>query len=255
MGHACISDNQLMRLKEISRFVDEMANRFPNKRRPYVGESAFASKGGIHASAVMKKPLTYEHINPALVGNQQRILVSDQSGLSNIKFKARQFGIDLETSGNDAGDLLKIIKALEGKGYQFEGADASFELLLCRSIGRHKPSFTLLGFRVIVERRKWDKERISEATIMIEVNGRVEHTAAIGNGPVNALDNAIRKGLERFYPELAEMRLLDYKVRVLTTEDGTGAVVRVLIESGDKEDTWERWVSRKHHPGELDGSR
>ncbi len=239
MGIECISDKQMERLKDISRFVDEMANRMPDKHKPYVGDSAFAHKGGIHASAVVKNPLTYEHINPALVGNQQRILVSDQSGISNIKFKAEKFNIDLSNEGEGAKGLVAAVKDLEGKGYQFEGADASFELLMNRTLGRHTSYFKLKGFRVIVERKKGDKEPLSEATIMIDVDGRIEHTAAIGKGPVNALDNAIRKALEKFYPELSEMKLLDYKVRVLTTEDGTAATVRVLIESGDKEDTWE----------------
>jgi 2-isopropylmalate synthase len=239
MGIECISDKQLMRLKEVSRFVDEMANRVPDKHGPYVGESAFAHKGGIHASAVAKNPLTYEHIDPRLVGNEQRILVSDQSGNSNIRFKAKQLGIDLSAEDEKAGQLVKSIKELESKGYQFEGADASFELLVNRALGRYKPSFRLRGFRIIVERRTGDKEPLSEATIMIDVDGRVEHTAASGNGPVNALDKAVRKALEKFYPELADMRLLDYKVRVITTEDGTAATVRVLVESGDKEDTWE----------------
>ena len=239
MGIECISDTQLTRLKEVSRFVDGMANRVPEKHGPYVGESAFAHKGGIHASAVTKNPLTYEHIDPRLVGNEQRILVSDQSGHSNIRLKAKQLGIDLSAEDEKARQLLKNIKEMESKGYQFEGADASFELLVNRAIGRYKPSFRLRGFRTIVERRTGDKEPLSEATIMIDVDGRVEHTAATGNGPVNALDFAIRKALEKFYPELADMRLLDYKVRVITTEDGTAATVRVLIESGDKEDTWE----------------
>jgi 2-isopropylmalate synthase len=239
MGIECISDKQLARLREVSRFVDEMANRVPDKHRPYVGESAFAHKGGIHASAVMKNPLTYEHVDPRLVGNEQRILVSDQSGHSNIRFKAKQLGINLSAEDEKTGQLVKSIKEMESRGYQFEGADASFELLVNRALGRYKPSFRLRGFRIIVERRTGDKEPLSEATIMIDVDGRVEHTAATGNGPVNALDNAIRKALEKFYPELAEMRLLDYKVRVITTEDGTAATVRVLIESGDKEDSWE----------------
>jgi 2-isopropylmalate synthase len=239
MGIECISDKQMERIKDISRFVDEMANRFPDKHRPYVGDSAFAHKGGIHASAVTKNPLTYEHINPALVGNHQRILVSDQSGLSNIKFKAEQFGIDLSSDETAAKELVNTVKELERNGYQFEGADASFELLMNRSLGRHGSFFMFRGFRVIIERRSGDEEPLSEATVMIDVGGRVEHTAATGNGPVNALDNAVRKALEKFYPELSEMRLLDYKVRVLTTEDGTAATVRVLIESGDKEDTWE----------------
>jgi 2-isopropylmalate synthase len=239
MDIECISDKQLARLKEVSRFVDDMANRVPDKHGPYVGESAFAHKGGIHASAVTKNPLTYEHIDPALVGNEQRILVSDQSGHSNIRFKAKQLGINLSTEDEKTKLLVKSIKEMESRGYQFEGADASFELLVNRGLGRYKPSFRLRGFRIIVERRTGDKEPLSEATVMIDVDGRVEHTAATGNGPVNALDNAIRKALEKFYPELADMRLLDYKVRVITTEDGTAATVRVLIESGDKEDTWE----------------
>jgi 2-isopropylmalate synthase len=239
MGIECISDKQLARLKEVSRFVDEMANRVPDKHGPYVGESAFAHKGGIHASAVTKNPLTYEHIDPALVGNEQRILVSDQSGHSNIRLKAKQLGIALSPEDEKTKLLVKSIKEMESKGYQFESADASFELLVNRGLGRYKPSFRLRGFRIIVERRIGDKEPLSEATVMIDVDGRVEHTAATGNGPVNALDNAIRKALEKFYPELADMRLLDYKVRVITTEDGTAATVRVLIESGDKEDTWD----------------
>ena len=239
MGIECISDRQMERLKEVSRIVDELANRLPDKHRPYVGDSAFAHKGGIHASAVSKNPLTYEHINPGLVGNRQRILVSDQSGLANIRFKAKQFGIELPSDKEGGKELVKAVKEMEGKGYQFEGADASFQLLMNRTLGKYRSYFKLKGFRVIVERRTDDKIPLSEATIMIDVDGRVEHTAAIGNGPVSALDNAIRKALEKFFPELSEMKLLDYKVRVLSTEDGTGATVRVLIESGDKEDTWE----------------
>ena len=239
MDIECISDKQLERLREVSRFVDEMANRLSDKHRPYVGESAFAHKGGIHVSAVKKNPLTYEHINPMLVGNQQRILVSDQSGLSNIRFKAEQFGMNLDDYEDGGRKLIEEIKVLEQRGYQFEGADASFEILMNRTLGQHTPYFRLRGFRVIVERRQQDVEPVSEATIMIDVDNRIEHTAATGNGPVNALDNAIRKALEKFYPELSDMKLLDFKVRVLTTEDGTGAVVRVLIESGDREDTWE----------------
>jgi 2-isopropylmalate synthase len=239
MGIECISDKQLERLREVSRFVDEMANRVPDKHRPYVGDSAFAHKGGIHASAVMKDPLTYEHIDPRLVGNEQRILVSDQSGLASIRLKVKQFGVDLSSDDEKTRLLVRQVKELEAKGYQFEGADASFELLMNRALGLYKPYFKLKGFRIIVERRTGDKEPLAEATIMIDVDGRVEHTAATGNGPVNALDNAIRKALEKFYPELSEMKLLDFKVRVLSTEDGTAATVRVLIESGDKEDTWE----------------
>ncbi|MBM2837970.1 MAG: transferase [Deltaproteobacteria bacterium] len=217
MGYKCLSDSQLARLSETSRFVSEIANLTHNSHLPYVGESAFAHKGGIHVSAVMKKAETYEHIRPELVGNRQRVLISDLSGKSNILFKAKEFGIDI---------------------YQFEGAEASFELLMKRVLGTHKKYFNLIGFRVIDEKRKEDEPPIAEATIMVEVGGKVEHTAAVGDGPINAIDNALRKALEKFYPSLKDVKLLDFKVRVLTAGEGTAASVRVLIESGDKTDKW-----------------
>ena len=238
MAIKCLSDTQLSRLSEVSRFVSEMANLPHNSHLPYVGESAFAHKGGIHVSAVMKKPETYEHIRPELVGNRQRVLISDLSGKSNILYKAKEFGIDIDASDPVTVNLVETIKDLEHKGYQFEGAEASFELLMKRVLGTYKKHFNLIGFRVIDEKRKEDEPPIAEATIMLEVGGKVEHTAAVGDGPVNAIDNALRKALEKFYPSLKEVKLLDFKVRVLTAGEGTAASVRVLIESGDKTDKW-----------------
>lgn len=238
MGIKCLSDAQMARISEVSRFVSEIANLPHNSHLPYVGESAFAHKGGIHVSAVMKKPETYEHIRPDLVGNRQRVLVSDLAGKSNILYKAREYGIDIESSDPVTRNLVETIKDLEHKGYQFEGAEASFEILMKRVLGRYKKHFNLVGFRVIDEKRKEDEPPTAEATIMVEVGGKVEHTAAVGDGPVNALDNALRKALEKFYPSLKEVKLLDFKVRVLTAGKGTAASVRVLIESGDKTDKW-----------------
>ncbi|MDY7033768.1 MAG: citramalate synthase [Thermodesulfobacteriota bacterium] len=234
----CISSDQMKKLKETSRFVNELANLRPNKHQPYVGDSSFAHKGGIHVSAVKKNPETYEHIKPELVGNKQRILVSDLSGKSNILSKAAEFNIDLRDNSPIALEILEDMKELENQGYQFEGAEASFEILMKKALGTKRKHFDLVGFRVIDEKGKEDSPPQSEATIMVRVGGKIEHTAAVGNGPVNALDNALRKALEKFYPELKEMELIDYKVRVLSTGEGTGARVRVLIESGDKEDKW-----------------
>ena len=238
MGYKTIPSSKMTMITDISRFVDEVANLGRSKHMPYVGESAFAHKGGVHVSAVMKDPVTYEHIDPEKVGNSRRVLVSEQSGKSNIVYKAREFNIDLSRNDTAAKRIVKIIKELEAGGFQFEGADASLELLMKKAIGSHTRFFSLKGFRVIADKRSDDTEPISEATIMIEVDGKTEHTAAMGNGPVNALDNALRKALEKFYPSINEVRLLDYKVRVISSTKGTESVVRVLIESGDKTDNW-----------------
>jgi 2-isopropylmalate synthase len=234
----CVDDNKLKKLREISRFVDELANVQHNKRQPYVGDSAFAHKGGLHVSGIRKNPRTYEHVKPELVGNRQRVLVSDLSGKSNILYKAWELNIDLKDDDPVAIKILNEIKNLENKGFQFEGAEGSFELLIKKAMGSHKKYFDLEGFRVISDKRSENEPPYSEATIIVKVDGVKEHTAAIGNGPVNALDNALRKALEKFYPNLKEVELLDYKVRVLSTGGGTGSSVRVLIESGDKEDRW-----------------
>jgi len=237
MGYTGIEKDRLSQLRELSLFVDEMANLIPDKHRPYVGESAFAHKGGIHVSAIRKNPETYEHVDPALVGNSQRVLVSDLSGESSILYKAKEFNIDIEKEKKAARDIIKKIKEMEMFGYQFEGADGSLELLIKKTLGLHRRYFELIGFKVIVEKNEKDPP-ISEATIMVKVDNRVEHTAASGTGPVNALDNALRKALEKFYPALKSMDLVDYKVRVLSTKDGTRAVTRVLIENSDGQRNW-----------------
>ena len=238
MKKECINDEQLKRLRELSRTVYELANLSPNKHQPYVGNSAFAHKGGVHVSAIQRHPETYEHIRPELVGNTTRVLISDLSGRANILAKAEEFNINLDSKDPVTLDILDNIKDMEHRGYQFEGAEASFEILMKRALGSYRKFFSVLGFRVIDEKRHEDEKVISEATIMVKVGGKVEHTAAEGNGPVNALDNAIRKALEKFYPKLKEVKLLDYKVRVLPAGQGTASATRVLIESGDKESRW-----------------
>ena len=234
----CVPKGNLKMLRECSRFVAELANQIPNRQRPYVGESAFAHKGGIHVSAVTKNPRTYEHIQPESVGNQRRFLVSDLSGKSTVREKAKQFRLDLKGRGGAEEEIVDTLKNMEKKGYRYEGAEASFELLMRKALGKRRKSFNLIGFRVLDEKKQEKEPPYSEATVMIEVDGKVEHTAAEGSGPVNALDNALRKALETFYPELKSVRLLDYKVRVLPSGDGTGSHVRVLIESGDGKQRW-----------------
>jgi 2-isopropylmalate synthase len=239
-GLHCVSATQLRKLADVSNFVYELANLEPNKRQAFVGQSAFAHKGGLHVAAVQKNPVTYEHIDPDLVGNSQRVLVSDLAGRSNLLYKAQKFGIDLDSNKPAIMALLTELKELEAKGFVFEGADASFELLMRKALdGDRVRYFRLIGFRVIDEKRVETEPPISEATIMLEgPDGKVEHTAAQGNGPVNALDQALRKALCKFYPEVEQVRLHDYKVRVLGGGEGTEAIVRVLIESGDEHGRW-----------------
>lgn len=231
-------NDRLSHLKDVSGFVTEIANLMPNKHQPYVGDSAFAHKGGVHIHAVLKNALTYEHIDPAKVGNRQRVLVSDYGGRSGLMDKIEAYGIKLSKDHSKVQELVDTLKERESQGYQFEGAEGSFELLMRKAMGTHKPSFQLLGFRVIVEKKQEDGAPLSEATVMVKVGEVVEHTAAIGAGPVNALDHALRKSLEKFYPQLREVKLLDYKVRVLAANKGTESKVRVLIESGDHKDKW-----------------
>jgi 2-isopropylmalate synthase len=236
-GRDFITDNQLFKLTEVSRYVSEVANLNPPTHSPYVGDSAFAHKGGIHVSAILREPETYEHIKPEIVGNQRRVLVSELSGKSNLVYKAEELGIDLDSENTDLSEVLDQIKDLEHQGYHFEGAEASFELLVEKAAGRYKKLFDLEGIRIITEKRG-EMNPISEATIKVVVNGEKVHTAAEGDGPVNALDRALRKALRRFYPSLEVIHLIDYKVRVLEGKDGTEAKVRVLIESGDGHETW-----------------
>ncbi|OPY65256.1 MAG: 2-isopropylmalate synthase [Syntrophorhabdus sp. PtaU1.Bin050] len=237
MGYEGIEPERLIHLRELSLFVDEMANFLPDKHRPYVGESAFAHKGGIHVSAIRKNPETYEHLKPELVGNTQRVLISDLSGESSILYKAKEFNIDIEKDKKLVKEVIRKVKDLEMYGYQYEGAEGSLELLIKKTLGIHKKYFDLIGFRIMVEKKE-KGHPVSEATILVRVGDRVEHTAALGTGPVDALDHALRKALHKFYPELRGMNLVDYKVRVLSTKDGTQAPTRVLIESSDGKHTW-----------------
>ncbi|HYJ16870.1 MAG TPA: citramalate synthase [Candidatus Limnocylindria bacterium] len=238
MGKKCVTPAQLKKLREVSQLFYELANINPNKRQAYVGDSAFAHKGGLHVSGVIKNPETYEHIDPEVVGNRQRVLVSDLSGRSNVVYKGKEYGIDLKDQNDAVKEVLRRTKELEGQGYEFQAAEASFELLIQEALGKKKKNFNLIGFRVIDEKRKEGEAPISEATIQVGVDGEMEHAAAMGNGPVNALDQALRRALTKFYPALKQVELLDYKVRVLSSGQGTAAVVRVLIESGDGKDRW-----------------
>ena len=195
-------------------------------------------RGGVHVSAIQRHPETYEHIRPESVGNRTRVLVSDLSGRANILAKAEECGLELASNDPVTLEILEKIKDMENGGFQFEGAEASFELLMLKEMGQLKHYFTVTAFRVIDTLRECDSDPVSEATIKVKVGGRVEHTAADGNGPVNALDNALRKGLINFYPQIGEVKLLDYKVRVLPASQGTDSIIRVLVESGDEEGRW-----------------
>ena len=241
LGIATIGPENMKKLALVANYVAETANQRPFPRQPYVGGSAFAHKGGIHVSAVVKNPLTYEHIDPALVGNISRVLLSDLAGRSNILFKARQYGYDLDKDDPAVLDLLAELKRRESMGYDYSVAEASYEILFFRMMGWSKRYFQMVNYRVL-DAVNEEKEPFSEATVMLQVRGEVAHTAATGRGPVNALDVALRRALEPSYPNLAQMRLLDFKVRVMTLADktggGTASYVRVLIESGDRQDRW-----------------
>ena len=237
MGLEVLPKGQLRKLTDLSRYVAEVANVGQWLHAPYVGNAAFAHKGGMHVSAIRRHTKTYEHVEPEAVGNHRRVLISDLSGRSNILSKIQETGLKFNAKDPNTEKILDEIKELEHKGFQFEGADASFELLARRAMGEHIPFFELVGFRVIDEKRSEGEAPIAEATIQISVDGKAEHTASLGNGPVNAMDNALRKALEKFYPEVAEVKLLDYKVRVIR-QGGTGSSVRVLIKSGDRDEIW-----------------
>jgi 2-isopropylmalate synthase len=237
MRHSSIPANRLDRLTSVSRFISELANQPHRSEQPFVGRKAFAHKAGIHANAVGKNPKTYEHVDPAAVGNERRILVSDQAGRHNVVHLAARLGIDLKDQRAAVTAVLNELKELEFEGYQFEGAEGSFELLLRKHIGNYRSFFELESFRVDVNKRH-GREIFSEATIKVRVASHEEFTVGEGDGPVNAIDNALRKALEKFYPQLCDMQLCDYKVRVLDERQGTGARVRVLITSKDKMSTW-----------------
>jgi 2-isopropylmalate synthase len=238
MGLECKVGKRIDQLYTTARLINELANLPHNRYQPYIGESAFAHKGGIHVSAVQRNPMTYEHIAPEKVGNARRILISDQSGKANVLMKAQKYGLKIDQEDPMMAAIVNELKDLENMGYQYEAAEASFELLMRRALGLQRMFFQPEAFRVM--NHKFDMSRISitEATIRLYVDGNEVHTAAMGDGPVNALDRALRKALTRFYPSLEDMELTDYKVRVLTGEHGTGAKVRVLVESKDLEDSW-----------------
>lgn len=243
LGMDCISDEQLAKLTEVSHYVAELANLAPASHFPYVGTRAFTHKAGLHVSGFLKKEESYQHIDPALVGNRPKVVVSELSGKSNIIYKARELGITLPPESQQARQVLQQIKLLESRGFQYEDADASFELLLHRAHPQYQPPFELIDFMVVVERHRRpstgdESEVLSEATVKVRVGGKTIHTAAEGNGPVNALDCALRKALQEFYPELAAIELIDYKVRILEETAGTASQVRVLIESTDGQRQW-----------------
>ncbi|MCU0665931.1 MAG: citramalate synthase [Candidatus Omnitrophica bacterium] len=232
----CVGE-KLKELVHLSHFVNEISNMRQKNDQPYVGDSAFAHKGGMHINAVMKNPKTYEHTNPESVGNRRRMLVSELGGKTGIILRAKNLQLDLTKDNPKTKEILKTIQELEHQGYHFEAAEASFELLMRRAFNQYKSFFELEGFRVVIEKVS-DKKITSEAIIKVKVKGQKEHTAAEGDGPVNALDNALRKALKEFYPTLSKMHLSDFKVRVLDEKSGTAAKVRVLIQSQDEKDTW-----------------
>jgi 2-isopropylmalate synthase len=237
MGIACVSDSQLKGLTELSRHVAEIANLPQSPHQPFVGRSAFSHKGGIHVSAVLKHPGTYEHVKPELVGNERRVTISELSGVSNLLVKTEEYGIDLKKDSKETKELIQTLKEMENQGYSFEEGEASFELLVRRALGEFKPFFELEDFSIKTD-KLGTKGTQSIARLKIEVGGKHLDAVGEGDGPVNALDAALRKVLENIYPELKTMKLTDYKVRVLNSEAGTAARVRVIIESADEKNVW-----------------
>ncbi len=244
MGIDCVTDEQLAKLTEVSHYVSEAANLPPDPFQPYVGVSAFSHKGGLHVSGVTKWVDSYQHIDPAQVGNWRRVVVSELSGRQNIIYKAKELGIDLPSQGKETQKLLEQIKWLESRGFQYENAEASFELLLRRAMPGYRAPFELVDYMVVVEKKrrqatqKNGEEMLAEAMVKVNIGKELIHTVAEGNGPVNALDQALRKALKQFYPGVALIKLVDYKVRILEESTGTESQVRVLIESSDGVDEW-----------------
>jgi 2-isopropylmalate synthase len=236
MGRRLRCAGNLAQLRDLSLFFDELANLRPNPKAPFVGHSAFAHKGGLHANAAQKVKRSYEHIDPAVVGNQTRVLVSDMAGRSSLVVKAREFGIELDEKSPELKGLIDELKEREFRGYEYEAADASFKLLVSRMLGQRREFFKVEGYRVIVERH--GGEIWSEATVRLNVAGEQVHTVAESSGPIGALDKALRLGLEKTYPELRDMTLRDYKVRILEGNEGSGSKTRVLVESGDGHSIW-----------------
>lgn len=244
MGLSCITEDQLARLTEVSRFVSEIVNIPSNDVQPYVGINAFTHKAGLHASAVAKVNLSYEHVPPGVVGNARQVLISEMAGRSNVAFKLRELGLDTQVTREQIPQLIQVIKERENQGFQYEIAEASFELLARRCIPGYTPPFELVDYMVLVEKHRRSESDdigtgvLAEATVKVRLGSGIAHTAGQGNGPVNALDSALRQALLEEYPELEKVKLLDYRVRVVNQAGGTGAVVRVIIESTDGEEVW-----------------
>jgi 2-isopropylmalate synthase len=237
-GRECIAKDNLRHLRELSLFVDDLANVRHDIRQPFVGATAFAHKGGIHVNAVEKVAHSYEHITPETVGNHRRVLVSELSGRSNIFMKAHELGIQLTKDSAEAKEILQQLKQQEHAGYEYEAADASFHILVQKLLKRHKPFFNLHGYRVIMDRPGDGSHSIVEASVKLEVKGESVHTVSEGDGPVNALDRALRAALEKFYPSIAAVKLVDYKVRIIDSQLATAAKTRVMIESTDDTAIW-----------------
>ena len=237
LGYDVLLPEKLKKLKELSRFVSDIANVPPLNQRPFVGRSAFAHKGGVHVSAILKNPAAYEHMEPERAGNRRRVLVSDLSGKSNIEYKTQEMDIKLGGNGYTSQKVVQEIKKMEDQGYEFEAAEGSLALLIKKATGQFEGAFNLESFRVTIE-KNGEGPSASQATVKISVGKDYEITAAEGDGPVNALDNALRKALNKFYPEVREMKLVDFKTRVIEGSDGTAARVRVQIESRDAKEIW-----------------
>lgn len=236
MGKTAHCAGNMAELRDLSLFFDELANLRPDPKAPFVGQSAFAHKGGLHANAAQKVARSYEHIDPALVGNRTRVLVSDMAGRSSLALKARELGVELDEKRPEMKGLIEELKEREFRGYEYEAADASFKLLVAKSLGQRKTYFEVENYRVIIERH--GDELWAEATVKLRVNGETVHTVAEESGPVNALDKALRLALAKAYPQLGEMTLRDFKVRILEGNRGSGSRTRVLIESGDGKRIW-----------------
>jgi 2-isopropylmalate synthase len=236
MGHKCLPNGNIKTLTEVSHFVAEIANLAPDEHQAYVGKSAFAHKGGIHVAAIRRNVDSYQHINPARVGNKMRIVVSELSGRGNLLSKAEEYGLDVN-GGAEVTEVLNEIKALEAQGFSFEAAEASVAMMMKRQQPGYKPPFELIDFSVIVEHRQ-GRGIFAEATVKVNVDGEILHTVAEGNGPVNALDAALRKALTPVYPALSQFQLADYKVRILDGENGTAALTRVLIDTQNGAKRW-----------------
>jgi 2-isopropylmalate synthase len=238
MGHECLGGGDLQSLKEVSVLANELANMRPQTKAAFVGDSAFAHKAGMHVDGVRKNPASFEHVDPDKVGNDRRILISELSGASNVFLKAVEMGLDLKRDSPEIKEIRTVLELQEKEGYSFEAAEASFKLMVQKVLKEHKPFFDLEGFRVIVEKRHRDEPCISEATIKLRVDEEVGHTVGEGDGPVDALNDALRTALRKFYPQIDEVVLTDFRVRILDPEEHTAAKTRVLIESSDGEETW-----------------